>query len=41
MNIEGTWADDYKYVLAAIALAVAIAGIVAAYLVYQRKLRTL
>jgi NADH-quinone oxidoreductase subunit L len=37
VNIEGTWADDYKYVLAAIALAVAIAGIIAAYLVYQRK----
>ena len=37
VNIEGTWADDHKYVLAAIALAVAIAGIIAAYLVYQRK----
>jgi NADH-quinone oxidoreductase subunit L len=37
VNIEGTWADDYKYVLAAVALAAAIAGIIAAYLVYQRK----
>jgi NADH-quinone oxidoreductase subunit L len=37
VNIEGTWADDYKYLLAALALAVAIAGIIAAYLVYQRK----
>ena len=36
VNIDGTWADDYKY-LSAIALAVAIAGIIAAYLVYQRK----
>jgi NADH-quinone oxidoreductase subunit L len=36
-HIDGTWADDNKYVLAAIALAVAILGIIAAYLVYQRK----
>jgi NADH-quinone oxidoreductase subunit L len=37
VHIDGTWADDNKYVLAALALAVAILGIIAAYLVYQRK----
>ena len=36
-HIDGTWADEHIFLLAIIALAVAIAGIVAAYLVYQRK----
>ena len=36
-NIDGTWADDHIFLLVVIALAVAIAGIIAAYLVYQRK----
>ena len=36
-NIEGTWADDHLYLLGLIALTVAIAGIIAAYLVYQRR----
>jgi NADH-quinone oxidoreductase subunit L len=36
-HIEGTWADEHIFLLAIIALSVAIAGIVAAYLVYQRK----
>ena len=37
VDIAGTWADDNKYLLMAVALAVAFAGIIAAYLVYQRK----
>jgi NADH-quinone oxidoreductase subunit L len=37
VSIDGTWADDNKYLLMVIALAVAFAGIIAAYLVYQRK----
>jgi NADH-quinone oxidoreductase subunit L len=36
-HITGTWADDNKYLLMVVALAVAFAGIIAAYLVYQRK----
>ena len=36
-NIDGTWADEHIFLLAIIALSVAIAGIIAAYLVYQRK----
>ena len=36
VNIEGTWADDHQYLLMVIAVVVALAGIVAAYLVYQR-----
>ena len=36
VDIEGTWADDHLYLLMAIAVVVALAGIVAAYLVYQR-----
>ena len=36
-NIDGTWADEHLFLLAVIALTVAIAGIIVAYLVYQRK----
>ena len=36
-QIDGTWAEEHLYLLAIIALTVAIAGIVAAYLVYQRR----
>ena len=36
-NIDGTWADEHIFLLAIIALSVAIAGIIAAYLVYERK----
>ena len=36
-QIDGTWAEEHLYLLAIIALSVAIAGIVAAYLVYQRR----
>jgi NADH-quinone oxidoreductase subunit L len=36
-HIEGTWADEHIFLLAIIALSVAIVGIIAAYLVYQRK----
>jgi NADH-quinone oxidoreductase subunit L len=36
-QIDGTWADEHIVVLAVIALTVAIAGIIAAYLVYERK----
>ena len=36
-HIDGTWADEHIFLLAIIALSVAIAGIIAAYLVYQRK----
>jgi NADH-quinone oxidoreductase subunit L len=36
-HIDGTWADEHIFLLAVIALSVAIAGIIAAYLVYQRK----
>jgi NADH-quinone oxidoreductase subunit L len=36
-HIDGTWADQHIFLLAIIALSVAIAGIVVAYLVYQRK----
>ncbi|WP_420451514.1 NADH-quinone oxidoreductase subunit L [Ilumatobacter sp.] len=35
--IDGTWADDNKIVLIAIAVACALAGIVAAFFVYQRR----
>jgi NADH-quinone oxidoreductase subunit L len=37
VHIDGTWADDNKYWLMVIATAVAVAGIIAAYLVYQRR----
>ena len=36
-NIEGTWADDHMYLLLAIAVVVALAGIIAAWLVYQKR----
>jgi NADH-quinone oxidoreductase subunit L len=36
-NIDGTWADDHKYLLLVIAAVVALAGIVAGWLVYQRR----
>jgi NADH-quinone oxidoreductase subunit L len=36
-NIDGTWADDNKYLLLAIAAVVAVAGIFIGWLVYQRK----
>jgi NADH-quinone oxidoreductase subunit L len=36
VNISGTWADDNKYLLMAIAIVIALAGIVIAYFVYQR-----
>jgi NADH-quinone oxidoreductase subunit L len=36
-NIAGTWADDNKYVLLAVAVIVAAAGIAASYLVYAKK----
>ncbi len=36
--IGGTWADDNKVVLIAIAVACSIVGIIGAYAVYQRKL---
>jgi NADH-quinone oxidoreductase subunit L len=36
-HIDGTWADEHIFLLAIIALSVAIIGIIAAYLVYQRK----
>ena len=36
-NITGTWADDNKYVLLAVAVVVAAAGIIASYLVYEKK----
>jgi NADH-quinone oxidoreductase subunit L len=36
-HIDGTWADEHVFLLAVIALTVAIVGIIAAYLVYQRK----
>ena len=36
-HIDGSWADEHIFVLAIIALSVAIAGIIAAYLVYQRR----
>jgi NADH-quinone oxidoreductase subunit L len=37
VHIDGTWADDHKYLLLVIAVVVSMAGIIAAYLVYQRK----
>jgi NADH-quinone oxidoreductase subunit L len=37
-NIEGTWADDNKYLLLGIAAGVAVTGIVAGWLVYQKRL---
>jgi NADH-quinone oxidoreductase subunit L len=37
VHIDGTWADDNKYLLLVIAIVVSMAGIIAAYLVYQRK----
>jgi NADH-quinone oxidoreductase subunit L len=36
-HISGTWADDHKWILIAIAVACAVVGIVAAYLVYEKK----
>lgn len=36
-HIDGTWANDHKLLLALIALAGALAGIAAAYAVYQRR----
>jgi len=36
-NIEGTWADDHKYLLLVVAAVVALAGIFIGWLVYQRK----
>jgi len=36
-DIAGTWGSDHKTLLLVIAAAVAIAGIVAAYLVYEKK----
>ena len=36
-DITGTWADDNKYILVAIAVACALIGIVLAWLVYERK----
>jgi NADH-quinone oxidoreductase subunit L len=36
VDIQGTWADDHLYLLMVVAVLVAVAGIVAAYLVYQR-----
>jgi len=36
-HIVGTWADDNKYLLLVIAVVVALAGIVAAYLVYEKR----
>jgi NADH-quinone oxidoreductase subunit L len=36
-NIDGTWADDNKYLLLVIAAVVAVAGIFIGWLVYQRK----
>ncbi|MDQ3470640.1 MAG: NADH-quinone oxidoreductase subunit L, partial [Actinomycetota bacterium] len=36
-EIEGTWASDNKYVLLAFAVVAAAAGIVAAWLVYQKR----
>ena len=35
-NIQGTWADDNKYVLMAIAIVCAVTGIVAAVMVYSK-----
>jgi len=36
-HIDGTWADDHIYLLLVIAVVVAVAGVVAAYLVYQKQ----
>jgi NADH-quinone oxidoreductase subunit L len=36
-DITGTWADDNKYILVAIAVACALIGIALAWLVYERK----
>jgi NADH-quinone oxidoreductase subunit L len=37
VDIEGTWADEHLYVLLGIAIVVALVGIVAAWLVYQKR----
>jgi NADH-quinone oxidoreductase subunit L len=37
VNIEGTWADENMYLLLGIAIVVAFAGIVLAWLVYQKR----
>src|SRR5262245_50267211 len=37
VNIEGTWADDHKYLLLVVAAVVALAGIFLGWLVYLRK----
>ena len=36
-NIEGTWANDHKYLLLVIATVASLGGIVLAWLVYQRR----
>ena len=36
-EIAGTWADDHKVILIAIAVAASLLGIVAGWLVYQRQ----
>ena len=36
-NIEGTWADDHMYLLLVVAVVVALAGIIAGWLVYQKR----
>ena len=36
-NISGTWADDNKYVLLAVAVVVALIGITASVMVYSKK----
>jgi NADH-quinone oxidoreductase subunit L len=37
VDIEGTWADDHLYLLLGVAIVVALAGIVAGWLVYQKR----
>jgi NADH-quinone oxidoreductase subunit L len=37
VDIEGTWADDHLYLLLAVAIVVALTGIVAGWLVYQKR----
>jgi NADH-quinone oxidoreductase subunit L len=37
VDIEGTWADDHLYLLLGIAIVVALAGIIAGWLVYQKR----
>ncbi len=36
-HIDGTWADDNKYLLLVVAVVVALAGIALSYLVYEKK----